>query len=348
MEEQKIIVRMPNWIGDLVMATPILADLRAHFPKAEITAMCRRPLSALLEKDPNVDELFSFSKSVGSIRRNEKRNVIEKLVKGRYDIGVILPNSLSSAWLFAQGSVKRRIGFKGNFRRLLLTDPLPFPKERKAQHLTLTYKALLKPLGIPISQTPPALFVASEEVAHAWEVLGRFGVDKGIPLVGINPGAAYGSAKCWLPERFREVTEKILETDKDLNILYFGDKSHESLIKEICQGLPGRVINLAGVTNLRELMALTSLCRIFLTNDSGPMHIADALSTPLVALFGSTDEVVTGPYSQAKGVIHKHVACSPCFRRTCPIDFRCMKGIESDEVCQKIAALFEGSYVEKI
>ena len=113
-------------------------------------------------------------------------------------------------------------------------------------------------------------------------------------LVGINPGAAYGSAKCWLPERFRQVTEKLLKHE-NIQIVYFGDSVTQPLVKEICQGLPSRVINLAGVTTLRQLASLIKLCDVLLTNDSGPMHIAAAVGTPLVALFGSTNEIATGP-----------------------------------------------------
>jgi heptosyltransferase-2 len=114
------------------------------------------------------------------------------------------------------------------------------------------------------------------------------------------------------------------------------------MIKEICKNLPERAVNLAGLTSIRELMALISVCTAFLTNDSGPMHLAAAMNIPLVALFGSTDEIVTGPYMHGE-VIHKHVSCSPCFQRVCPIDFRCMKNIEVREVATAIKkALIEG------
>ena len=113
--------------------------------------------------------------------------------------------------------------------------------------------------------------------------------------------------------------------------MYFGDLVTANLVKEICQGLSPRVINMAGLTSLRELASLISVCDVLLTNDSGPMHIAGAFQTPVVALFGSTNSIVTGPWKNGK-VIQKHVECSPCYRRTCPIDFRCMKRIEVDEV----------------
>jgi heptosyltransferase-2 len=330
MDFKNIIVRMPNWIGDLVMATPILADLRAAYPDAKITALCRAPVCDLLTEDPHIDEIFCFNKT----REFSPKNVIEKLKMGSYDLGVLLTHSFSSSWWFWRGKVRERLGYDCNARRLLLTKAAPLPEGVEKQHLVTTYKMLLHALDIPLSDTVPSLHLSKEEVSEARLLLKQHGVTEISSLVGINPGATYGSAKCWLPSRFREVTEKLL-ADPDLYVLYFGDQSTVGLVKEICYGLDSRVINLAGLTSLRELAALISLCTVVLTNDSGPMHIADALGTPILALFGSTSEVVTGPYRTGK-VIHKHASCSPCYQRVCPIDFRCMKRIESDEVYEEI------------
>lgn len=339
---KNIIVRMPNWIGDMIMATPVLTDLRKAFPDARITAMCRSPLGELLSHDPEIDELFSFSKASGFGRRSERRNIIEKLRKGRYDLGVLLTHSFSSAWWFWQGKVKNRLGYDCNGRRLFLNNAVSLPANIDKQHLVVTYKMLLEKIGIPLSSSPTRLFLTPKEVEEARALLNQNGAVKNTQIIGINPGATYGSAKCWLPERFREVTERLL-AEKDVTIVYFGDGASVSLVKEICQGMPPRVINLAGATSLRELASLISLCDVLLTNDSGPMHIADALGTPVVALFGSTNEVVTGPYRSGT-VIHKHVACSPCYLRTCPIDFRCMKEIGADEVFQEISRLLKAKH----
>jgi heptosyltransferase-2 len=329
-EPQNIIVRMPNWIGDLVMATPILSDLRKAFPSARITAMCRSPICDLLKQNPEIDELFCFSKANGWGRRKMRRNIIEKLKMGRYDLGILLTHSFSSAWWFWLGRVRYRLGYESNGRRMFLTHSQPFPTNIQNQHLVVTYKMLLKSLDIPVSDTPPMLDLSPDEIEEARARLHQHGIPDDAYILGINPGATYGSAKCWLPERFREVTLRLLE-EKDLYIVYFGDQATASLCKEICLNLPSRVINLAGLTTLRELASLIRLCHVVLTNDSGPMHIADALGTTMIALFGSTSEIVTGPYHRGC-VIHKHVECSPCYQRVCPIDFRCMKRIEVDEV----------------
>ena len=247
----KIIIRMPNWIGDLVMATPILTDVRRAFPDAHITAMCRTPICDLLKEDLDIDELFCFSKVSGFERRHEQRDIIEKIRGGAYDLGILLTHSFSSAWLFWRGGVKRRLGYRGNCRSLLLTDKIDFPENVRQQHLVHTYKMLLRPLGIPMSETKPRIFLKDKELEEAKILLHRLGVAPNARLIGINPGATYGSAKCWLPERFRAVTEKLLRLD-NVHIVYFGDAATQPLVKEICKGLP--VTNLAGLTTLENLL----------------------------------------------------------------------------------------------
>lgn len=344
-EPKSIIVRMPNWLGDLVMATPVLEDLRAAFPNAEITAMCQANVAPLLQNDPAINELFRFERSKGLIHRISERNIVGHIKRGKYDLGILLTNSFSSAWRFWQGKVKRTIGYRNDGRGFLITDPLDFPEKRKEQHLVITYKELLKPLGIEVSETVPRLFVTEEEIEKAWGIVKRFDIPADAKLIGVNPGAAYGSAKCWLPERFKEVAQKLVDKDPNHVVLFFGDRSHKDLIDEICGGLPNRVINLAGKTSLRELLALIKICSAFLTNDSGPMHIADSLDVPLVALFGSTSPVATGPYRQRKNIVQKKVPCSPCFKRVCPIDFPCMKKIGVKEVTEAVKKQLEGKHV---
>lgn len=337
---KNIIVRMPNWLGDLVMATPVLADLRHHWKDAAITALCQANVAPLIQEDPHINEVYSFRRPSGWVHRLQHPDLVANLERGNYDLGILLTNSFSSAWWFWRGHVKNRIGYAGNLRRFLLDKALPFPRNVESQHLVYTYKNLLEPLGIPLTPSEPALYVTQQEMEHARKSLADHGAIMGQNvIIGINPGAAYGSAKCWLPERFEAVTRRLLENPR-ICVVYFGDPSGTPLVNDICKKFTDRVINLAGKTTLRELMALIKSCSIFLTNDSGPMHIADALGTPLLALFGSTSDVKTGPYHGGK-VIHKHVECSPCYKRVCPIDFRCMKKIEVDEVYQELQQLLK-------
>lgn len=325
---ENIIVRMPNWLGDAVMATPLLTDLRKKWPNTKITILCKAHIAPLLWNNPYIDATIS-----------DGVDRVQRIREGNYDLGILLPNSFSSAWGFWRGGVPMRVGYSRDMRRLFLTHPLYFPKEKGKEHLVITYKRLLEPLGIPLSTSSPYLSISPEEKKSTSAFLRKLSVPEGAIVIGINPGAAYGSAKCWLPERFRQVAEKLLEHPK-VFLLCFGDRTCESVARIICEGLAPRVINLVGATDLRTLMGLIEQCDLFLTNDSGPMHIAAALKTPLIALFGSTNEIATGPYEQGV-VIHKHVSCSPCYKRVCPIDFRCMKRIEVAEVYEKISELLK-------
>src|SRR3990167_3282220 len=184
------------------MATPVLFDLRKAFPKASITAMCLSPMAELLKGDPSIDELFCFTKPANQfLRRQDLRNIIAKIEKGKFDVAILLTNSLSSAWWCWQGHIPRRIGYTAYLRRFLLTDPISWPKEK--MHQVDFYKHLLEPLHIPRSHTAPHLYLLPQEIEKSKEILYQRGYRRGDRLIGINPGAAYGSAKCWLPERFR-------------------------------------------------------------------------------------------------------------------------------------------------
>ncbi len=254
-----------------------------------------------------------------------------KIREGAYDVGILFTNSLSSSWFFFVGGVKRRIGYRNQFRNLLLTDAIEKPNE-KMHHVDL-YKHLLTSLSIPVSRSLPHLFLTQEEIDYMRDVLTSFGVEKGKKIVAINPGAAYGSAKCWPEERFKELAHVL--SFEDIFIVFIGDVKTDKIVKNICQGLPSNVINLSLRTNLRELLALLKIANLLITNDSGPMHMALSVNTPIIALFGSTDSSLTGPYQSPAIILDKKAPCSPCFKRTCPIDFKCMKEISVKEVLEK-------------
>jgi len=333
-EPKNIIVRMPNWVGDLVMATPILCDLKQKFPNATITAMAQKPLCNLLKEDINIKELFCFKRDRNLfLRRKENKNIIENLREGEYDLGILLTNSFSSAWLFFQGEVKNVIGFKKDFRSLLLKKSMPYPKEKI--HQVEKYKKLLKFLDIDVSETKPKLYLSEDEIGRAKQLLYQRGYDNKNTLIGINPSAKYGTAKCWPMDRYKKVVEKLIE-DKNNFVVFLGDTDSKDEINTLCIDMPKQVINLVGKTTLRELASIINECDLFLTNDSGPMHIAAAFDIAQVALFGSTDDILTGPYSEKAIVINKKVKCSPCFKRVCPIDFRCMNKITVEDVLETI------------
>ena len=311
----KIVVRMPNWIGDFVMGLPILEDLRTLYPDATISVVCKTGFTDLLDSNPYVDEIIEIPHK----GRFFPKGLIGKLRQKKFDLGILLTNSFSSAWHFFVGGVKRRVGFYKKSRAFLLTQNIPFPQNREKQHLVTTYKALIG----SDSNTSPQLFTHPRK-----RKIGK-------TLFGINPGAAYGSAKCWLPERFREVISALLDEVPNSEVHLFGDRVTKPLVDLISLGFDERVFNHAGKTTIKELIQEIGRLDVFLTNDSGPMHIAASLGVPLVALFGSTNPCVTSPYKTGK-VLYKSVSCSPCYKRVCPIDFRCMKQIEVEEVVREM------------
>lgn len=338
-EPKKILIRMPNWVGDAVMATPLIVDLKNALPESQITLMCQGAINQLFLHEPLINGMIAFKKPSGFIHRVHQSQLIHDLRKGEFDIGILTTNSFSSAWWFYRGGIPRRIGFRDRGRSFLLTDPVSFPKNRESQHLIKTYKELLSPLGIPLSDTPTRLVVTEEEKNSALSLLKKEGFNSG-KIVGINPGAAYGSAKCWLPERFRKLAEDLIK-DKSTFVVFYGDASQRAMIDGITNDLGPQVINLSGKTTLRELMAFISLSNVFVSNDSGPLHMAYALKIPVVAIFGPTSEIISGPQGKSL-TIHKHVECSPCFKRTCPIDHRCMTQIKTDEVYDAVKRLLNG------
>lgn len=334
----KIIVRMPNWLGDMVMATPILNDLRDKFPKAEITAFCKYPLSELLKNDRNIDEIFSFEKPLLK-KRFYKKKIINEFKKNNYDLGILLTNSFSSAYLFFKGKIKNILGYDTNFRKFFLDYKIKF-FNRKTTHLVDTYKRLLLPLKIKKSSTIPKIFLNKKDMEKTELLLKEEGIEKNKKIIGIAPFSNYGESKCWPIERFEKVAEKLLEDDH-LSIIFLGEKKDKKKLKIFEKK---RIFNLIGKTDVLDLAYIISICDLLLTNDSGPMHLAVSVDTPIVALFGSTDETVTGPYLK-EGIIKKNIICSPCFKRKCSKSFLCMKNIDIEEVLNKVR---EKIYVKKI
>ncbi|MEM8628820.1 MAG: lipopolysaccharide heptosyltransferase II [Chlamydiota bacterium] len=332
MHATNIIIRMPNWIGDFVMATAALEAVRRAFPQASITLMCQSPLQELVEGDPRFDEILVFQKEALKLSRRESRkNTAATLRLGKYDLGFLFTNSFSSAWYFWQGNVQRRVGYSKHCRSWLLTDRVPY--DEKA-HQVLAYLQIVEHI-VPCGSTfKPHLFLEESDIEAAYHLLEQEGYLRGQYLVGIHPFAAYGQAKCWPAKKFRKLAEILLE-DEEICLVFFGGREAHEQAQALTRGLGPRALNLVGKTSLRSLCSCIGVCDLFVTNDSGPMHIAAALDRELIALFGSTNAVKTGPYSKGE-VIRKEVSCAPCYRRVCPIDFRCMERISVEEVVQKV------------
>lgn len=334
----RLLVRTPNWLGDVVMALPALAALRAHFPRAVLSAAAPRPLAPLLAAAPGVDEVVELTRGGPGGRRSEA----EALRRGAFDVVVLLPGSFGSAWTARRAGIPERWGFAGRWRRALLTRAVPVPRRRgRPLHQVDRYLELLRGLGVEPVVRAPRLEAPAFMRDRARRLLAPAG-DEG-PLVGIAPGAAYGHAKRWPPTRYAAVVARLVREHGARVVLLGGrhdrDAGHE-IESTLASGAGPGVLNLIGQTDVPELVGLLAACRTLIAGDSGAMHLAAALGVPVTALFGPTDERRTAPVGDHAVLTHP-VWCRPCFFRDCPIDHRCMTRISEAEVLKAAACRLE-------
>jgi len=328
---ERVLVRGTNWIGDAVLTTPALTALRAGFPDARIALLAKTAVAELLQGHPAVDDIVLYRDPGPHAGLGGKLSLAIQLSRGRYDLAILFQNAFEAAAITALAGIPNRYGFATDGRSLLLTHRVPLTPNIRRRHQVEYYLELLRPLGIHVDPMAPTLLTTLEEDAAAVEYLRAFGVEPARVVIGLNPGSVYGSAKRWLPERYAHVADR-LAAEHEACVLIFGGRGEESLGAAIAGMMKAPTIVLSGRTSVRQLMALIKRCRLFITNDTGPMHIAQAFGVPLVAIFGPTDPATTSPFGKGHELIRKPVDCSPCLLRECPIDHRCMQRIGADEV----------------
>ncbi len=326
-----ILVRGVNWVGDTILTYPTVQALKNLYPKSHLTILVPNHLVDLWKTFPFVDEIIPFIKKGGISSIWEDLNLSESLKERKFDLALILPRSFRSALHIFAARIPIRIGYKGEGRSLFLTHRIPRTQEVLCVHRVHYYRRLMEPLGKLEPIPPPRLFLREEDRGWAEKRLEELGLLDGRPLIGINPGAAYGLAKCWYPDRFAELGRRLSEKRK-ATVLIFGRKKEQDIANEILESLGSGGVDFTGETHLLQLAALLERCRLLVTNDTGTMHVASAIGTPVVAIFGSTDPVTTGPWGDGHVVVKKEVSCSPCLKRTCPTDHQCMELITVDEV----------------
>lgn len=335
-DPERILVKGVNWLGDAVMTLPLLAALRRRHPKARITVLTKPALADLYTLAPGADETVSQGGDPNPLTSPRAwTRLVGDLRRRRFDLALVLPGSFLSALTVRAAGARRRIGYAQEGRSLLLTDALPKRADLLRGHRVGFYLNLLAPLGNVPAAEAPALFVPAAPARAADEALARAGVSPGAACVGLNPGATYGAAKQWPPERF-EAVGRALAAD-GARIIVFGGPAEAALGTRIATAIPG-AFDFSGKTSIPLLAALLARCAVLVTNDTGPMHVAQAVGTPIVAVFGPTDPVTTPPYGDRHTIVRRPVACSPCLLRSCPIDHRCMVRIEPAEVLEATRA----------
>ena len=339
-QPKKILVRATNWIGDAIMLTPAITVLRERFPDASITVCARPWVLPVFSENPNVDAVMPAESAGGPKSLKEILETARRIKKERFDLCVIFPNSFSAALVPWLAGVPKRIGYSTDLRAMLLTQAVPVPSWKGTRHEVFYYCNLAGkvPGGRAVSDDEPRLVLEVSQEALAWqqEFCREHGISDNDMLIGFNPGAAFGPAKCWPVDYFQRLGKMLLESDtlsgRRTWIAVLGTKKEKQIGDAICSHLGGAGINLCGLTDLSQVMAFIKRLDLLVTNDSGLMHVGAALSTPLVALFGSTNPVTTGPWSRNSRIVQNPVDCAPCLKRSCPDDFRCMKGITTEMV----------------
>ncbi len=361
----RILVRGVNWLGDAVMTTPALHRLRERFPKARVTLLMPDKLGDLFVGHPDVDEVSTFAAGESPWR------IGRRLRDRRFDRAVVFPNSPRSALEAWFSGARRRVGHERSWRSLFLTDAIraraderpmrkrsadevrgliasaanlrPEPPPRV--HHIYQYLHLIGAFGGSEEPVAPRLHVTAAERDAARVRLGNGATT----WIGLNAGAEYGPAKRWPKERFIAVARR-LAAEAGCGLVLFGGKADMPLAEEIEVAVKGAVksaaiVNTAGKTSLRELCALLAACRVVLTNDSGPMHVAAAVGSTVVVPFGSTSPEMTGPGLPGEGghvFLRSGTPCAPCFLKECPIDFRCMGGIGEETVLGAVKGIVQG------
>ncbi|MDX2150051.1 MAG: lipopolysaccharide heptosyltransferase II [Bryobacteraceae bacterium] len=329
---RRILIRATNWIGDAIMSLPALGAVRARFPQAHIAVLARPWVADLYEGEAAVDEVLLYRNT--SVR--ERLRIAHALRKRHFEAAILLQNAFDAALLAWLAGIPQRIGYNRDGRGLLLTRDVPVPQAGEIpRHERFYYLEMLRRAGL-IESFPPDAPIRLDGADR----LRRRGRDlyagRGIPMpvVAVSPGAAYGTAKRWLPERFAAAATQ-LAAKIGASVVCFGSGSERALCAAVSQAIDQqgvRSFNLAGETELRDYIALAAAASLYLTNDSGAMHIASALAVPTVTVFGATDHTTTGPTGHAARIIREPVECSPCLLRECPIDHRCMTAVTVERV----------------
>ena len=361
---KKILVRSTNWIGDAVMTTPAVHTIRKNFPNAEITMLAMPWVADIFRLSPDVDKVLVYDKK--ELYPGKVKGVLKlasDLRQYRFDAAILLQNAFEAAFIAWMAGIPVRAGFKRDGRGPLLTHGVPLTPEIRARHQVHYYQMMLAGLGLELGPDKLRLPLSDELIGWARGYIeclqgqGPFSSHEGkasseriaspapnaaIPVIGFNPGAAYGPAKRWPAEKFGQLAALIADHHGESGclILVFGTKDDTGAaqaIKEYSVRTPFHVVDMTAKTTLQQVMALIHCCDVFVTNDSGLMHVAAGLETPTIAIFGSTDHIATGPFSDQAKVVRKEMDCSPCLQSECPQKhLRCLEEISSQEIYTEV------------
>jgi len=327
----RLVILAPNWLGDAVMALPLFADIGNAWPDTEIVVAARQSVAPLFAMVPRVSRTLTLQSGGGLRLLQAMKQNAATLAEGGFDAALLLPNSFQSAWIASHAGIPERWGYPRDLRARLLTRAIERPASDA--HQAEYYQALARGLGIPSGERYARLHVSDADRARARALVDEAGI--GSRFVVAAPGAAYGRAKQWLPERFAELAR--LAGERGIATVVIGAKNDAASCREVAALAPDHVADLTGRTDLATAAALMAIAEAVVANDSGAMHVAGAVGARLAAVFGPTDDsrtspLAAGPDAPRPVVLKADVWCRPCMLRECPIDHRCMRGVSAQAV----------------
>jgi len=325
---QRVLVRGPNWVGDAVLCTPALANLRKALLHAKISLLVKPWVGGLLEGNPHIDDIILYED------RHKgpwgKLRLAAELRVRSFELAILFPNSFESALVAFLAGIPHRVGYETDGRGILLTVRVDRDRELLRRHQAEYYVNLLQAVGLDRGERDLVVIVSQKEEAEAIQILLGEGVGEDDVIVGLNPGSVYGSAKRWPADRYATLADQLSRAGA--RVLLLGSSKEADILARVQSLMQSKAVNLAGKTSLKLLAAILDRCRVLVTNDTGAMHVAAAVGTPVVAIFGPTDPRVTSPLGKFHQILRHPPSCAPCLLRECPIDHRCMTAISVEEV----------------
>lgn len=338
---RQVVVRLPNWLGDVVMAVPALRELRRVLPDAHLTMVSRPGTADIFIEADFVDEVIGYDRiGLGSVW-----NQVRQWRRRKFDLAVIFQNAFEAAVIARLSGVPIRIGYQTDRRGALLTHPLPSPEWKDKRHESFYYLNIVAELerllcgtsSIETSEPRFDLRVSKDRKQKAFELLREHGARVNAPFVLLCPGSINSRAKRWPAERYAALADRLVESGA--NIVLIGSPGEADVSQEVCRHTQHQLVVLTGKTTVAEAAALISMADVLITNDTGPAHIGAALNTPTIVIFGPTNPLTTYPVSANAEIIRRAPDCAPCMLRDCPIDHRCMTAIAPEEVFDRAFAL---------
>lgn len=329
-----IAVRVPNWIGDCIMCLPAIDAIKKSIPDSKISIICKSFLSDIFTGMDGVDDVVPIPDSMGPAALWQTSRVLKKY---SFDRGCLFTNSFGSALLFKLAGIPSICGYNRDGRRFLLSLKIPYIKNDR-HHAFYYLDMVSQCMDQPFENDVGVCMKPSEAEKRAVaERLSELGIGTGKTIIGMAPTAAYGSAKEWPAGKYRQLIGEILSSFEDVRIVLLGSRKEKQGLERIAGETGKRITVLAGDLTLREAIVAVSFCRVFVSNDSGLMHVAAALGIPQVAIFGPTNPQKTSPLNTKSVVLFEPPACWPCLYRECPEKSHlCMENISVDRVFKEV------------